>query len=324
MLILRTELPAPSFPFGIQHEHQVMAIGSCFASHMGNRLEQLKFNILMQPCGIVFNPASIHQSLQQVLENYTFSEDDLFQHQGLWHSYWHHSAFSGIDKQQVLDNIQRAAVAAQAFLAKTNRLILTFGTAYAYHHLARNIIVANCHKLPAHNFFKKRLTVEEMLHLYIPIFQILKRSNPDIAIILSVSPIRHTKDGIVENQRSKATLLLATEALCQHFDFVHYFPAYEYLMDDLRDYRFYANDLVHPSDMAVEYIWQRFQTAFFDAATQTLNQQIEKIRKALAHRSLHPQSAAYQAFQQKQLTAIADLKVKYPNMSWAEEEAMVR
>jgi hypothetical protein len=301
-----------------------MAIGSCFASHIGSRLERLKFNLLMQPSGIVFNPASIHQSIQQLLEKYTFSEHDLFEHQGLWHSYWHHSVFSGIDKQQVLNNIQQEAAVAQAFLAKTNRLILTFGTAYAYHHLAQDIIVANCHKLPANVFLKKRLAIEEIIHLYISLFQILKNRNPDIKIILSVSPIRHTKDGIVENQRSKAILLLATEALCQHFDFVHYFPAYEYLMDDLRDYRFYSDDLVHPSDMAIEYIWQQFQTAFFDTATQTFNQQIEKIKKALAHRPLHPQSAAYQAFQQKQLTAIADLKVKYPNMSWAEEEAMVR
>ncbi len=324
MLLLRTELPAPSFPFRIRHEDQVLAIGSCFASHVGSRLERLKFKLLMQPCGIVFNPASIHQSIQQLLEGYTFSEYDLFEHQGLWHSYWHHSSFSGMDKQQVLNNIQQKTAVAQAFLARTNRLILTFGTAYAYHHLAQNIIVANCHKLPTQAFLKKRLTIEDILGLYVPLFQLLKSRNPDIEIILTVSPIRHTKDGIIENQRSKAILLLVTEALCQQFDFVHYFPAYEYMMDDLRDYRFYANDLVHPSDMAIEYVWQQFQTAFFDTATQRLNQQIEKIQKALAHRPQHPQSAAHQAFQQKQLAIIANLKIEYPNMSWATEEAMIK
>ncbi len=306
-----TPVPLQTMPFSIQHQDQILAIGSCFAQNIGIQLQYYKFNSLLNPFGILYNPASIYTCLSSLLSDYEFSDQDIFQHQGIWSSYFHHSSFSSLHQKEMLRQLNQSAKKAQQFLRTSNRLIVTLGTAYAYHHEAWNGIVANCHKLPQSTFIKKRLTVSEIVALFAPLFQQLKQAQVNLEILLTVSPIRHIKDGIIENQRSKAVLLLATEQLTQQLDFVHYFPAYEYMMDELRDYRFYAKDLVHPSEMAIEFIWEKFQDTFFDDTTRQLNLRIRKIKQAAAHCPLQPNSTEHQQFVVKQLEAIAALEQSY-------------
>lgn len=319
MIPLTTALPKQTASFSIQHQDQLMALGSCFAQHIGAKLKYYKFEPLLHPFGLLYNPASILSCLTSLLNEYEFTEQDIFQHQNIWHSYWHHSSFSSLDKQQMLDRLNQSAKIAQQQLSKTNRLIITFGTAYAYVHKAWQGVVANCHKLPQSQFIKKRLAVAEILEMYQPVFHQLKQQSPELQIIITVSPIRHIKDGIIENQRSKAILLLATEALANRFDFVHYFPAYEYLMDELRDYRFYAKDLLHPSETTIDWMWEKFEQTYFNASTLQLNQHIKKIKQAAAHRPFQPNSAAHQQFLTKQIDTISTLQKTYPQLNFSEE-----
>ncbi len=315
----RTLVPTPNFPFQLHHQTPIVSIGSCFAEHIGARLERLKFPICRNPFGILYNPMSIGKGLQLLLEDYSFSEKDLVQHNGIWHSFQHHSQFSGLDKAEVLANIRATSTQASKVLHSSNRLILTFGTAYVYEHLEQQEIVANCHKIPATKFQKRRLDIAEIVAAYRPLFQKLKTKNSEIEILLTVSPVRHIRDGIIENQRSKATLLLAIDALCEAFDFVHYFPAYEIVMDDLRDYRFYQADLLHPSEVAIDYVWEVFEKSLFSEETKQLNKQLTKLQQAATHRPFHVKSDGHQAFLKKQLEKIAVLSRQYTFLDFREE-----
>ncbi len=318
----RTTLSASDFPFKISHQNQLLGLGSCFAEHIGARLERLKFPIVRNPFGILYNPMSMLKGLQLLQKQYQFSENDLFQHNGLWHSFQHHSQFSALDKAAVLAKIKKETQQASTALKQCDCLILTFGTAYVYKHLESQQIVANCHKLPARQFQKRRLGVAEIVEAYAPFLQEIQTANPALQVVLTLSPVRHIRDGIIENQRSKATLLLAVDALCEAFDFVHYFPAYELLMDDLRDYRFYATDMVHPSEVAIDYVWEHFQASLFSGETQQLNRQIQQVQQAAAHRPFQPKSVAHQTFLKKQLEKIRQLSEQYPILDFGEERSI--
>ena len=219
----RTEINLPNYPFSIAYPNNIFSIGSCFASNMANQLQRLKFQVTDNPYGTLFNPISIANGLNLLLHNYEFSEHDLFTHQGLWHSYHHHSSFSGIDQTAVLNHLQYNSQQARTHLLNSDRILITLGSAYVHQHTTWGGIVANCHKLPANQFTKSKLGVSDITSAFVPVLEALKAQLPNLAILLTVSPVRHIKEGLVENQRSKATLLLAAEALCQ-FDFVHYFP----------------------------------------------------------------------------------------------------
>ncbi|MFK7935282.1 MAG: GSCFA domain-containing protein [Saprospiraceae bacterium] len=310
----RTTLTLPSFPFSIDHSDRLFSIGSCFAEHIGQRLNERKFSLLSNPYGILYNPASITTALEMLLENYQFSEKDFFQHQELWHSYHHHGEFSNLDLAQATDNIQQQISIARTQLLRTNRLLLTLGTSRVYILKKLEKVVANCHKLPQKEFINRRLSIAETVAFLQPTLEKLKSQNPDLQIIITISPIRHWRDGAIENQRSKAVLLLATELICKNLDYVHYFPAYELVMDDLRDYRFYKKDMTHPNELAQEYIWNQFQKVFFDKKTQQLNQRIEKLIAAKNHRPLHPQTNAHQQFRQAQLKKAAILQQEHPQL----------
>ena len=316
----RTIFPLPEYPFQLHHQMMTISIGSCFAEHIGARLAALKFPICRNPFGILYNPMSIGNGLEFLLEDYLFKEEDLIQHHGIWHSFQHHSQFSGLDKAVVLGTIQKESEQAKAALKKVDCLILTFGTAYVYEHLEREQVVANCHKLAANNFRKHRLGVTEIVTAYRPLLQQLKNQNPAIKILFTVSPVRHIRDGIIENQRSKATLLLAIDALCEAFDFVHYFPAYEIVMDDLRDYRFYKADMVHPSEVAIDYVWDAFANSLFSEQSKQINRQIAKLQQAAAHRPFHVESEGHQSFLKKQLKKIELLSRQYAFLDFQEEQ----
>lgn len=296
-----------------------MLLGSCFTEHIGERLQGLKFQTLVNPFGIVYNPLSIASCLERMaVGNQPITEHELFENAGLWHSWEHHGRFSKPDKQVALEVINQAYFEATEHLKRTDLLLLTFGTSEVFALRDSGAVVANNHKMPAALFDSRRLSVTEIVERTV---RAIKRVAPLKGVILTVSPVRHLRNGLVENQRSKAALVLACEAICAQLENAFYFPAYELLLDDLRDYRFYAADMVHPSEVAVDYIWQYFSDTFFDPATKLLNERIEKVRTAAQHRPFHPDTPQHRSFMRAQLEAIAVLQKESPGLDFGAEIA---
>lgn len=310
---LTTPITIEKPPFGIGHRNKVMLIGSCFTENIGNRLAYHGFNTLTNPCGILYNPISIAQCLDRTLEGNEIGESDLVFGGGLWHSWQHHGKFSHPDKAVCLQNCNNALHEAHDFLQHTDTLILTFGTAFVYN-LSDGTVVANCHKMPGTLFDKRMFSTEELIICYNALIDKLLKKMPNLRIILTVSPIRHWKDGYRQNTLSKATLHLLANELEQAHTNITYFPAYEIVMDELRDYRFYDTDLLHPSPTAVEYIWERFSDTYFDEPTKTLCQKVAQWRKMSQHRPLFPESAEYKAFTQKLKQMELELKSELPDL----------
>lgn len=320
MISFRTEIPPLQPGVEIAHQHQLLCIGSCFAEHIGSRLEQLKFQALVNPFGIIFNPVSIVQVVKKLISETIYTEKDLFENLGLWHSYDHHGRFSHPDPSTTLQQINQALKDARQFLSNTDHLLLTLGTANVFVDKRTNTVVANCHKMPGQTFARHRLSVEEVATPLISILQKLKDMQPNLEAIVTVSPVRHLRDGLLENQRSKATLLLGLEAVSTALPFVHYFPSYEMVLDDLRDYRFYEKDLSHPNSVAIDYIWNYFENAFFTDKTKALCQRISQLSTAATHRPFHPTSEAHQTFLRKQLLILEILQKEFPSMDFTKEK----
>ena len=318
MKSFRTIVPPYRAPFQLTHADPLLLVGSCFTEHIGKRLVEGKFQTLVNPNGIVYNPVSI-----AVTTNLRFVDTSRVQKRtgGSFYHWDYHGSFSHPDEATFRKNIERARQTTAAFLEKTNYLFLTLGTAQVFALKETGQIVANNHKAPADWFEERRLSVAETVDTLAKAIEALRAKRPAVQVVLSVSPVRHMRNGFVENQRSKAVLLLACADLCAQFDFVHYFPAYEVLLDELRDYRFYADDMVHPSASAVEYIWEYFAAAFLAPETRNLLTQLDKIRVATEHRPLHPDTTEHQTFARQQLAAIEQLKSKYPLLDFSKEIA---
>lgn len=314
-------MPPLQAPFALTHADRTVVVGSCFSEHIGERLRAHKFSVLINPFGIVYNPASMAQQLERLLDGEADFSEALFQYQGLWNSWEHHGRFSHPERHTFEQQLYAAHCQAAAFATAANRLFLTLGTAHAFALRHSGRIVANNHKAPAAWFDERRLSVEHTVSALAAALEKWKKARPDLEVLLTVSPVRHLRHGLVENQRTKAVLLLACEQLCAQHPFVHYFPAYELLLDDLRDYRFYAADMVHPSDVAIDYIWDYFAQAFFPPATAQLVAQIARIRAAAAHRPFHEHSPEHRAFAQQQCNAIQQLREQYPTLDFSEEWA---
>jgi hypothetical protein len=296
-----------------------MLIGSCFTERLGRRLLETKFNILMNPYGIVYNPMSLSLCLDALAENTRTRHEDLFEHGGLWHSWNHHGFFSRPDKHEALCGIEQSEARGSAFLSGCNRLFLTLGSADVHQLTTNQRIVANNHKAPASWFNTRRLGVQEITEaLSLPLARLFER-NPDLHVVLTVSPVRHLRAGMAANQRNKAALLLACAELEAAFPNCTYFPAYELVMDDLRDYRFYASDMIHPNDTAIQYIWTRFRQAFFDHTTDTLVSRLERLHQAVSHRPIHPGTSEHRQFAAKQLIEIETLSTLHPQFSFHDE-----
>lgn len=319
MKTFRTVFPIDPAAFTLTHSDRMVLVGSCFTEHIGARLAAGKFRTLVNPRGIVYNPVSVGRSLQPAADA-AADGPEVFEHQGLWHSWEHHGVFSAPERPTLLDRLRQAGGEAARFLPTANRLLVTLGTADVFVLRQTGQVVANCHKAPAAWFEQRRLTVAETEQALAGPLQHLKNAVPDLQVILTVSPVRHLRLGAVENQRSKAVLTLACAHLCDRFDFVHYFPAYELLLDDLRDYRFYAPDMLHPSDVAVEYIWQRFAEVYVPADTRNLLARLEKIRSAMAHRPFNPDTDEHRHFAREQLKKIEQFAAEYPLLDLEEEK----
>ncbi|WP_295728258.1 GSCFA domain-containing protein [uncultured Muribaculum sp.] len=275
----------------VTHEKPVMLLGSCFTDNIGACLLRGGFRASVNPCGTLYNPASIASSLLDILYERPYTRDDLFQHEGLWHSWNHHSRFSGTDPDAVVEHINQAQAEASSILAQASTLFVTFGTSWIFRLTEEGRVVANCHKKPASLFQREMLNVQKVYGLWKKMLRELQARYPELKTVFTVSPIRHLADGAHGNQVSKSTLLLAIDQLTAEFkDTSLYFPAYEIMMDDLRDYRFYAADMLHPSPVAVGYIYDIFCQSFMTSDTVMKALRSERQARREAHRPLHDTS----------------------------------
>jgi hypothetical protein len=285
----RTEIQINPANFTISHSDAIGMMGSCFTENISAKMINAGFRTMVNPFGIVYNPLSLGKQIDQLLNGKVYTVSDIFSDNTLYHSFSHHSRFSGTNPELVLENINCTIREASDFLQKASILILTFGTAFVYRLKTSGEIVSNCHKLPDAVFTHHRAGIQEIVSEWNRLISLLKTHNPALKIILTVSPIRHWKNGANENQLSKATLLLSINELVNTHPDCYYFPSYEMMLDDLRDYRFYADDMVHPSSKAIDYIWEKFSETFFDKKTIEAVKNFENAKKALNHRLLHPE-----------------------------------
>lgn len=280
----RTIIPAPQYPFHIENEDTVMLVGSCFSDNMGHYFDTHRFDVCSNPFGVLFNPISIDRALRFMLQPELFDKNRYFyKYRDLWVSFAHHGRFSKESFEEFEANIDENLDRSADFLRKTRYLFITFGTAFCYKFIPRDLIVSNCHKIPNHQFDRMRLDVKKIVSQWNGTLALLKEQCPDMKVIFTVSPVRHLGDGAHENALSKSILLLAVEKLVDN-ETTFYFPAYEYLMDDLRDYRFYAKDLCHPNDMAVSYLEEKLAESFFTPETAARMIEIEKENRFQNHR----------------------------------------
>jgi hypothetical protein len=316
-----TEIQIPEFPDQMDYSKSMMLFGSCFSENIGQKLLDLKFNVDMNPFGILYNPESIANSLRILLEKRVFTENDLFQDQGLWNSFNHHSRFSDANQEEALEKINSRISSSHEFLKKADFLVITFGTAWVYELRKTGQIVSNCHKIPATEFKRSRLEVSDITNVYTELLEQIRKFNPNLKVIFTVSPIRHWKDGAVENQLSKATLLLAIDQLLKGFENQDcaYFPSYELMMDELRDYRFYAEDMLHISPVAVHYIFECFSKVLITKESQDISKKVIKVRKAFGHRPVNPNTDEFKEFILQNLLQISQLTSQFPNLDFKEE-----
>lgn len=296
----------------IGHHTSILMLGSCFAENIGAELRNAKFNITVNPFGVLYNPQSISQALDIIRRNHQFTENDIFHYNGLYHSYFHHGDFSDRDPALCLEKINTNIHAASSQLPKTDVLIITFGTAYVYASKESGLVVGNCHKLPASHFCRYRMDVDSIVDMWSETIEKLRQIKPDLTIIFTVSPVRHLKDGAHDNQLSKSTLLLAIDKLCSRYDNATYFPSYEIVMDELRDYRFYAEDMSHINSIAIKYIWEKFREVYFSSETDSIINEWNKMYMAINHRPFNPQSSEYKHFLKQTLLKVEGFQRKYP------------
>ena len=279
----RTEISILPADFKISHACKIAMQGSCFVENMAAKFLNAGFSIDLNPFGIAYNPFSLSQNLNRMLDNSPYAADELFKDNGIYHSFSHHSRFSGVDPDEVLAKINSRLMQSLDFFRTTGLLIVTFGTAFVYRLQSTGGVVSNCHKLPAKFFTYNRLTIEEIVQEWNSLIIRIQTLNPSLRILFTVSPIRHWKDGAHGNQLSKSILLLSIEEILRTHPHCSYFPAYEIVLDDLRDYRFYSDDMLHPSTQAIDYIWEKFMDAWFDDETLKKAREFEKMNRALNH-----------------------------------------
>jgi len=313
--MFQTRIEIPRSGVNISYKNRVMTLGSCFAENIGKKLHDAYFLTDINPFGVLYNPISIRNSIDLLLMDNQFTNEDIFESRGLWQSFSHSSLFSDSTPESCLDKINKRLDISRMFLQQADFLLITFGTAWVFEEVKSGRVVSNCHKLPSSKFSRRRLTVEEIVNDYTNIISKLQTQFPNLKLIFSVSPIRHWKDGAHENNISKSTLMLAIDSLMNKFKNVQYFPAYEIVMDELRDYRFYASDMLHPSEVAIDYIWSRFSDTYFDEVTKGMKKEFEQLFADLSHRPFQPESEEYEKFRKSTEKKKLELKNKYPYLS---------
>jgi len=305
-----TKINLTKYPFQITHQDNVLLCGSCFTENIGKYLKDNHFKTVVNPFGIVYNPISIFNSLDRIIHNKLYYEDELLLQNELYISLDHHGIFSSTDKLMVLQSINSNIENAHSFFSESSVLIITLGTSLVYQHIEQNKVVANCHKIPNPAFYKLFLSVDEIVKA----FQIISSSIKDKKILFTVSPVRHWRDGAVGNQRSKSILIESIHQIIEKNNNCFYFPAYEIMMDELRDYRFYAEDMIHPNTVAVKYIWQRFSEIYFAEHTTKIIKRAEKINLLLQHKIKHQNTQEQLLFEEKINQSIMEFKQDFPEI----------
>jgi hypothetical protein len=311
-LKFRTEVEVGRTNIQIDYCNKVFMIGSCFTDNIGAKLKQLRFQLLTNPFGVLYNPVSIANALELIIDNKQLPADSLVFDQNLWHSLLLHGDFSQTDKRVLVDKANSAIAGAHHFLTNTDFVFVTFGTAWVYRYLETNQIVANCHKINANRFDRFRLEIDSIVEVWQKIIERLKVLNNNLRIVFTLSPVRHLKDGAHENQLSKSVLLMAIDKLMNNDSSVGYFPAYELVNDDLRDYRFYASDMVHLSDTAIDYVFEKIRKAYFTDSAQITMKQVAAIVQAAQHRILQNNPLELSSLKKGMLQKIEKLKAEQP------------
>lgn len=303
----------------INYGNRLMFIGSCFSDNISKKLSGLKFRVCANPAGTVYNPASILNCIKLLAQNRQFNKDDLFLHNGFWHSFGHHGQFSSADAGKAIEMINLRLAEGREYLKNISFLFVTLGTANVFIHNKSGKIVSNCHKLPQREFTSRMLGVDEITSCLNEIISISRKINPEITFVFSISPVRHLGQGAFLNQLSKATLFLALNQILENRKDAYYFPAYEIFTDELRDYRYYAEDMVHPSETGIEYIWEKFKAAFLDDTAHTVINEVNKIIAAVKHKPFNKDSTEHKKFAEKNISLIAGLTDKYKFLDFGEE-----
>ncbi|MDR6301849.1 GSCFA domain-containing protein [Mesonia maritima] len=313
---LQTQVSIPEGKSKIDYRSKIVLLGSCFSENIGEKFQYYKFQSLQNPLGILFHPFAIERFLQRVVQQEKFATKDIFQHQEIYSCFEAHSRMNALSEDEILQNLNAALEETFQFLKKASHVIITLGTSWIYKHVEQNTYVANCHKIPQKNFRKELSSIAELEKSIQTSVEYIRQLNSDCQFIFTVSPVRHSKDGFVENLRSKSHLISALHQVLENKNQLNYFPSYELMMDELRDYRFYAEDLLHPSKIAVQYIWEKFAETWFSSESLKTMTEVEKIQQGLHHRAFNPKSEAHQQFQEKLQQRIKNLQKELPHLSF--------
>ena len=316
-MMLEVDIKSPAKK--INYSDRIFLIGSCFTEHIGRRLQELKFPVTQNPNGILFDPVSVCDSLQSYIKLKNYKQGDLFYLNELWQSWNHHSIFSGMDAENVLLNINLSQREAHEKLKQATWLIITLGSSFSYQLVQHDQPVANCHRAPGQWFNKNLLSVENIVSILANIIEDLKAFNPELKIIFTISPVRHIRDGVVENNRSKARLIEAVHQIVEKSSNAYYFPAYELVLDVLRDYRFYDVDLVHPNYAATEFVFEKFEESFIDPAAEAVMEEIKKISSGYRHKPFQPDTLSHLSFLKSNFEKVKTLQEKLPHLDFSKE-----
>ena len=313
----RTPVPIPKSDHLIDYNSKIVSLGSCFAVNMSEKLDYYKLQNVCNPFGILFHPLAIEKLVNFAVSGKRFTESDIFYHNERWHCFDAHSDLSNSNKETLLESLNEILISTSRQLREASHVIITYGTSWVYRNIQSDAIVANCHKVPQKQFRKELLSVGEIQESIANTLKFIHSVNPNCSVVFTVSPVRHIKDGFVENQWSKSNLIAALHQIinCQ-LSIVNYFPSYEIMMDELRDYRFYAEDMLHPNQVAIDYIWERFkETNIAETAYETMDA-VATIQKSLQHRPFNPDSESHQKFEANLQDKISKMVSQYSFMKF--------
>ena len=323
---LQTQVPLQTAHGQVDYLSQLFLLGSCFVENIGKKLDYYKFRSLQNPFGILFHPIAIENLLSKSIQVFNYTEEDIFYHNERWHCFDAHSDLSAVSKKELLRKLNDGLKETRQQISISTHIVITLGTAWVYRNLESNAIAANCHKVPQKEFSKELLSIDAIQQSLKRIIQAIRSVNDEAQFIFTVSPVRHLKDGFVENQQSKAHLISAIgKVLSSRADLAcrqagsrekHYFPSYEIMMDELRDYRFYKSDMVHPSELAVDYIWEKFKSVWISKEAFSTMDKVEEIQRGMLHRPFNPKSEEHQKFLNSLHHKIADLQKEYSFMKF--------
>ena len=315
----RTQIPIPKSNYPIEYNSKIMSLGSCFAINMAEKLDYFKFQNSCNPFGILFHPLAIEKLIDFAISGKQFTENDIFFYNERWHCFDVHSDLSNSSKEGLLSSLNALIKSTNEHITGSTHMIITYGTSWIYRNIESDFIVANCHKVPQKQFKKELLSVEEIEESIANTVKLIHSVNPNCTIIFTVSPVRHIKDGFVENQVSKANLISALYTVLQVPPLGAegaYFPSYEIMMDELRDYRFYAEDMLHPNQVAIDYIWKRFKETTISETAFTTMDEVSTIQKSLSHKPFNPDSESHLKFESKVREKITKLESEYSFMKF--------